>query len=122
MKPHLARRTLAVGFLVVIIGCGGTQVIDESARPKVQSKDLVEFYYRGEKVQLDSVRFTHDSVSGIHWHEPSLCCQRVAYALEEITRPKIRTFPALGAILGLVLGIVLFLGWEISTHIGGPSS
>ena len=120
MKPHLARRTLAVGFLVVIIGCGGTQVIDESARPKIQPNDLVEFYYHGAKVQLDSVRFAHDSVSGVPWHEPSLCCKRVAYALEDITRPKIRTFPALGAILGAVAAIILFVGYEIASHLREP--
>lgn len=115
-------RGLAVGSLVVIVGCGGTRVIDESARPKLQPNDLVEFYYRGAKVQLESVRFTHDSVSGVPWHEPSLCCKRMTYALEEITRPKIRTFPSLVSVFAVVFGIVLFIGLEFAAHYGGPSS
>jgi hypothetical protein len=120
VKHRPTRRALAVGFLVVIVGCGGTRVIDESAHPKLQPNDLVEFYYRGAKVQLDSVRLTRDSVSGIPWHEPTLCCKRVSYALADISTPKIRTFPALGAILGLVAAVLLFLGYEIATHLGAP--
>jgi hypothetical protein len=78
---------------------------------------MVEFEYRGAKVQLDSVLFARDSVSGIPWHEPSLCCKRVAYALEDITKPKIRTFPTLGAILGVVFAIFLLWAYEVATHL-----
>lgn len=113
-------RTLAIGFLSVTSGCGGTQTIDVAAQPKLQPLDMVEFEYRNARVQLDSVQFTHDSISGIPWHEPSLCCKRQVYALADISTPKIRTFPALGAILGLVAGVLLILGYEIATHLGAP--
>jgi hypothetical protein len=105
-------------LMVLVAGCGGSQPIDVAAHPKLKSDDMVEFQYQGAKVQLDSVRFTQDSVSGIPWHEPSLCCKRVAYALTEISKPTVQTFPALGAILGLVVGVILFIGYEFAMHAG----
>ena len=115
-------RTLAIGFLTVTAGCGGTQTIDVAAHPKLQPHDMVEFEYRNAKIQLDSVQFTHDSISGIPWHEPSLCCKRQVYAVADISTPKIRSFPALGTVFAGVLAVVLFLWIELAMHPpGGPS-
>jgi hypothetical protein len=111
-KPHL----LGVALLAATAGCGGSQPIDVAAHPKLEPKAMVEFEYRGAKVQLDSVLITRDSISGIPWHEPALCCKRVGYALADISKPAVHTFPALGAILGVVIGIVIYLGYEISIH------
>ena len=110
-------RALTVALFVVIAGCGGSQPIDVASRPKLEPKAMVEFEYRGAKVQLDSVILTRDSISGIPWHEPALCCKRVGYALADISKPAVHTFPALGAILGVVVGIIVYLGYEISTHL-----
>jgi hypothetical protein len=107
---------LAIGSVAAIVGCGGTQTIDVAAHPKLRPDNMVEFEFHGARVQLDSVLFTRDSVSGIPWHEPSLCCKRVAYALADISKPKVRTFPALGAILGVVFAVVLWFGYEVALH------
>ena len=48
-------RALTVALFVVIAGCGGSQPIDVASRPKLEPKAMVEFEYRGAKVQLDSV-------------------------------------------------------------------
>jgi hypothetical protein len=105
------RRALAIGFIAAIAGCGGTHPIDVAAQPHIQPDKMVEFKYRGTKVQLDSVIVARDSISGIPWHEPALCCKRVAYALSNISKPGIRTFPTLGVILGVTLAVIV---WFVS--------
>ena len=121
MKAGAGRgwRTITAALVVVVAGCGGTQPIDVAARPKLDPQAMVQFEYRGERVQLDSVRISKDSISGIRWHEPALCCARVAYSLGEITRPEVHTFPELGTIFAMVAAVILWFGYEVSSHVGG---
>lgn len=83
---------------------------------------MVEFEYRGVTVQIDSVRFSRNSVSGIPWREPALCCKRVAYALGDISTPRIRTSPSSGTILLGVVGAIAAFGvfLAITFHGFGP--
>ncbi|MGH7593491.1 MAG: hypothetical protein ACRELE_06535 [Gemmatimonadales bacterium] len=103
--------------VTVVAGCGGSQPIDVAAHPKLDPQDMVQFDFRGTRVQLDSVRLTGDSISGIPWHESTLCCTRVAYSLREISPPEVHTFPDLGTILGVVVGVVVWFGYELAIHI-----
>ena len=55
---------------------------------------------------------SRDSISGIPWHESALCCKRVAYPLDKVSKPARRTFPSLGSIvLGIVGGFAVFLAF-----------
>ena len=97
----------------LIAGCGGSQPIDVAARPRLDPQDMVQFDFQGARVQLDSVRITADSISGIPWHEPSLCCTRVAYPLRDISKPAVHTFPSLGTVFGVVLGVIVVFMYEV---------
>jgi hypothetical protein len=104
--------------VVFAAGCAGaTEPIDVAAHPNVRPDRLVEFIYQDDRVQLDSVVFSRDSISGIPWHAAEHCCVRVAYPLARISHPEIRTFPPVGGIIGMALGIVLLVGYEVAIHV-----
>jgi hypothetical protein len=112
-------RALAVCALAAAAGCVGSRPVEVAAKPTLDQNNVLEFEFHGATVQLDSVRFSRDSVTGIPWKDQTRCCGRVAYAVADISAAKIRTFTPLGAILGGALAIVLFLGYEIARGAGG---
>ena len=112
-------RALTVGVLAATAGCVGSRPVEIAAKPTLDKNDVLEFEFHGAIVQLDSVRFTRDSVTGIPWKDQTRCCGRVAYALADVSAAKIRTFAPLGAILAGALAVFLFIGFEIARGIGG---
>lgn len=104
-------------MIIGLSGCGGTTPVDVASHPRLGPHQVVEFEYQGEPVALDSVVVTGDSISGVPWREPELCCKRVAYALAEVSPPRIRTFTSLGTILGVVFGVVALFMYELATHL-----
>ncbi len=97
-----------------LVGCTHTQPIDVAARPRVEPKTMVEFNVHDRREQLDSVVVTRDSISGIPWHDAQRCCARVAYALTDISQPRIRTFSSLGTIVGVVSGLFALFVIELA--------
>ncbi len=102
------RRALASATLFATVAgtaCVSSHPVDVAARTKLRPDEMVEFDFQGRKIQLDSVLIGHDSISGIPWHNPALCCTRVSYATKEITSPKLTSFPSLGAITVGILAV-----------------
>jgi hypothetical protein len=107
---------------MLVFGCTSSQPVDVAAHPRVRPKAMVEFDVHGRREQLDSVVVTGDSISGIPWHDAQRCCTRVAYALPDISKPRIRKFSSLGTILtgvGVLFALYLIALAEALSSLGG---